>query len=103
MNTPAIHGLFSVATQVDPTSSESGDGVLSLEQRLLQTASNAFVNQGQEKSSLQAMMNNPHNLSDPGALVELQARTAHYEVSTMLVSSLTHKAVDTVSTLLKAS
>jgi len=101
-NIQAIQNQSSVITQIDPAS-HSSEGVLSLEQRLTAAASNAFVDKAEEKSSLQAAIDNPMNTSDPAALLEIQKRTANYEISTMLVSSLTHKAVDAFNTLLKAS
>ena len=103
MNTiQAFQHHSTIITQIDPASHVS-EGVLSLEQRLTAAASSAFVEKGEEKNILQTAIDNPSNTSDPAALLEIQKRTVNYEGSTMLISPLTHKAVDALNTLLKAS
>lgn len=103
MNTiQALQHHSTILTQIDPASHVS-EGVLSLEQRLTAAASSAFVEKGEEKNIIQTGVDNPANTSDPAALLELQKRAANYEINTMLISSLTHKAVDALNTLLKAS
>lgn len=97
-NINAVNGISNGLSNI-----ESFDqGVVSLEDRLLRNFSSMAVETGFEKNSILNKIEQPHAVTDPAELFELQVRTSNYNLEVSLLSTLTRKSVGAVETLLRS-
>lgn len=102
MNPQTIQNLSQVTLLQTDHLSESSEGFLSLEERLKNAVSGQSANETLEKAHILQTIESPINTSNPVTMLEMQRRIGEYDVNMRLISSLTHKATDAVSTLLKS-
>ncbi len=79
----------------------SGQPLVSLEDRFIQAYAQKSVSADQEKAAAMSMVEPGQFKADPAALFELQQKISDYGININLISTLARKATDAVSTLLK--
>ncbi|WGZ56324.1 type III secretion system inner rod subunit SctI [Providencia alcalifaciens] len=97
-NIPAINELSSSVNGMESLES----GVISLEDRLLRSFSSTAVDTAGEKNSILNKVEQPHAVTSPEKLFDLQVRTSNYNLEVSLLSTLTRKCVGAVETLLRS-
>lgn len=95
-----VVGIFNA--QESDAFANSGQPLVSLEDRLIQAYSRESVSADQEKAAAMNMVEPTQFKADPAALFELQQKISDYGLQMNLISTLAHKTTDAISTLLKS-
>ena len=78
------------------------EGVTDIDQMLMKSVAQGVVDTQTDKLSVMQKMADAKTISSPETLLDLQQRTADYNLKVSLISTLARKAVGAVETVLRA-